>query len=445
MPRLATRARRSHLTGTPTGLAGSLALLAASAACPGTAAAQVFGPLLDSEIPLTTQTGRNQGVQDRPKPELAPIGLPLGSFRLYPEVAAGVGLTTNVVGASSDAQADSFARLTPQVAIRSDWGRHALSGVFNYSGARYRWTDAKNEDGFLAQVDGRLDIVGQSEVNGQASYRRVYEDQQEANFPVTGGGAVAVDQARAMLRAAIVTNRLRWTYSADYNSFRYRDTVSTNGARLDLSFRDRDVYRGTVRAEYQTSPDNSLFAQVTYRRTDYATGNPVDDRTSDEWRGSVGAIADVSSLLRVAGAIGYFRRSYASPLFDTVGDLAVDVRADYYLSPLTTLSAVVSRQLEEAAVRGSPGYLANRVGLRIDHELLRNLVPYLGADYFIGNFKNFDRKDHGFSAGGGFEYTLNRRWVLALDANYRSRLSSGTQQGPEINEFRALTSMKFRI
>jgi len=426
-------------------LAKSLALLAAGAACPGAATAQVFGPLLDSEIPLSTQTGRNQGVQNRAKPELAPVGLPLGSFRLYPEVTAGIGLTTNVVGAETNARSDSFATVTPQVAVRSDWGRHALSGLFNYSGARYRWTDAKDEDGFLAQVDGRLDVVGESELNGSASYRRVYEDQQEASFPVTGGGAVAVDQARGALRAALVTNRLRWTVSTDYNSFRYRDTVSTNGNRLDLSFRDRDVYRGTVRAEYQTSPDNSLFAQVTYRRTDYLTSEAVNDRTSDEWRGSIGAIADVTSLLRIAGAIGYFRRSYSNPLFDTVGDLAVDVRADYYLSPITTISAVVSRQLEEAAVRGSAGYIANRVGLRIDHELLRNLVPYLGADYFTGNFKNYDRDDHGFSVGGGFEYTLNRRWVLDLDANYRSRLSSGTFQGPEINEFRAVTSMKFRI
>lgn len=426
-------------------LAGALALLGAGAGWSVAAAAQVFGPLLDSEIPTTTQTGRNQGVQDRPKPELAPVGLPLGSFRIYPDITAGVGLTTNVVGASVNTRSDSFATLTPQVAVRSDWGRHELSGVFNYSGARYRWTDAKNEDGFLAQVDGRLDIVGDSEVAGQASYRRVYEDQQEASFPVTGGGAVAVDQARGMLRAALVSNRLRWTASTDYNSFRYRDTVSTNGARLDLSFRDRSVYRGTVRAEYQTSPDNSLFAQVTYRRTDYVITDPVNDRTSGEWRGSVGAIADVTSLLRVAGAIGYFQRSYSSPVFDSVGDLAVDVRADYYLSPITTISAVVSRQLEEAVVRGSPGYIANRVGLRVDHELLRNLVPYLGADYFTGNFKNFDRDDYGFSVGGGFNYTLNRHWVLALDANYRSRLSSGLQQGPEINEFRAITSMKFRI
>lgn len=424
---------------------GAAALLAGAGLSPMVADAQVFGQLLDSEIPLSTATGRNQGVLDRPKPELEPVGLPLGGFRLYPEVTAGVGVTTNVVGAETDARSDTFATLKPQVAVRSDWGRHALSGVLNYEGARYRWTSPKDEDAFLAQVDGRLDIVGQSVVNGSASYRRTYEDQQEANFPVNGGGTVAVDQARAMLRAAIVTNRLRWTFSGDFNSFRYGDTITTNDTRLDLSFRDRSVYRGTVRSEYQLSPDNSIFAQATYRKTDYVTTNPLDDRTSGEWRLSVGAIADVTSLLRIAGAVGYFHRSYDSPEFQSVGDLAVDLRADYYLSPITTISAIASRQLEEAAVRGSPGYIASRAGLRVNHELLRNLVPYLSAEYFEGKFKRFDRRDHGFGAGGGFDYTLNRRWLLSLDANYRSRLSSGTLRGPEINEFRALTSLTFRI
>ncbi|MBB3695755.1 outer membrane beta-barrel protein [Sphingomonas sp. BK580] len=441
MRRALSRARRSAAANAS--LVG--VLLAAGAAWPCAADAQVFGQLLDSEIPLTTQTGRNQGVLERPKPELAPIGLPLGSFRLYPDVSAGVGVTTNVVGASVDARSDTFATFSPQLTLRSDWGRHQLNGIVNYSAVRYRWTSPRDEDAFLAELSGRLDVVGESQISGAASYRRTYESQQEANFPVNGAGSVAVDQARGMLRAAVVTNRLRWTFSGDLNTFRYGDTISTTGARLDLSFRDRDVYRGTVRAEYQLSPDNSIFAQGTYRRTDYVTTNELDDRTSSEWRGGIGAIADVSELLRVAGGIGYFRRTYANPVFVPIGGIAIDLRADYYLSPLTTISAVVSRQPEDAAVRGSPGYIASRTGLRVNHELLRSLVPYIGLDYFTGTFKNFNRKDTGIIALGGFDYTLNRRWVLSLDANYSSRQSSGTQRAPGINEFRALTSMKFRI
>jgi hypothetical protein len=441
MRRALSRARRSAAANAP--LVG--VLLAAGAAWPGAAAAQVFGQLLDSEIPLTTQTGRNQGVLERKKPELLPIGLPLGSFRIYPDVTGGIGLTTNVIGASEDARSDTFVAVTPQVAIRSDWGRHELRAVVNYSGVRYRWTSPRDEDGFLGEVSGRLDVVGNSALYGAASYRRTYESQQEANFPVNGGGSVAVDQARGMLRAAVVTNRLRWTFSGDFNTFRYNDTVSTTGALLNLSFRDRDVYRATVRSEYQLSPDNSVFVQGTYRKTDYITTNILDNRTSDEWRGGIGAIADVTDLLRVAGGFGYFRRTYASPEFTPIGGLAVDLRADYYLSPITTISGVLSRQPEEAAIRGSPGYIASRAGIRVNHELLRTLVPYVGISYFTSNFKNRDRKDSGIIAVGGFDYTLNRRWLLSLDANYSSRQSSGTQRAPEINEFRALTSIKFSI
>lgn len=425
--------------------AGALLLGGAVLSSPALAQARVYGELLESEIPLSTATGRNQGVRDRNKPELEAQGLPLGGFRLYPEVSTGIGITTNVVGAEVDARSDSYLTVMPQVSARSQWGRHQLNATVNYAGARYRWTSPKDEDAFLAQVDGRLDVFGESAINGSASYRRVYEDQQEASFPDNGGGAVAVDQARAMIRASKVTNRVRWTGSADFNNFRYGDTITTTGTRLDLSFRDRDVYRGSLRVEYELSPDNSVFGQGTYRRTDYLTLDPLNNRTSDEWRLSAGAIADVASLFRIAGAVGYFRRTYDGPTFQSIGDVAVDIRADYYVTPITTISAIASRQLEEAAVTGASGYVATRVGARVDHELLRSLVPFISADYFDSDFKRFDRHDHGYRVGGGFDYTLNRMWVLRLDALYTSRRSEGTQRGPQINELRALTSLKFRI
>lgn len=105
--------------------------------------------------------------------------------------------------------------------------------------------------------------------------------------------------------------------------------------------------------EYALSPDNAVFVQGTYRHTDYDMKTTTANRTSDEWRAGVGAIADVSSLIRIAGAVGYFRRTYDNPAFDSIGDLDVDFRLDYYVSPLTTVSTVFTRQLEEAIVAGS--------------------------------------------------------------------------------------------
>jgi hypothetical protein len=422
----------------------AVGLLMAGVMRPAPAAAQFYGQLLESEIPLKTITGRNLGVRDRPKPELDQIGLPLGSFHVFPSLAGGVGYTSNVVGAETSSRGDGYAEIKPEVAIRSDWTRHSLNAILSYDGQRYFNTKAKNQDGFLARVDGQFDIHDESSVFGSVSYRRTYEDQQEATFPANGGGAISVEQPQALVRATYVANRVRWTASADYNGFTYGDTVSTTGARLDLSFRNRDVYRGSVRAEYILGKDNSVFAQATYRRTDYRTSDLTNDRTSNEWRVGLGAIADVTNLLRIAGGVGYYHRTYDNKaIYRSVGGLAVDLRADYYLTQLTTITAILSRQLEEAAVTGSSGYVATRYGARVDHELLRSLIPYVFADRFVSAFKGVDREDRSWDAGVGVDYKLSRYVMLAPYASYVARTSSGLNRGPDINEFRGLIMVKY--
>ncbi|QJU57268.1 outer membrane beta-barrel protein [Sphingomonas sp. AP4-R1] len=421
-----------------------LGLLVAGAIWPTAASAQFYGQLLESEIPLKTVTGRNLGVRDRLKPELDQIGMSVGSFHILPAVAAGVGYTSNVIGAEVNKSADGYAEIRPELAIRSDWTRHSLNAIVQYDGLRYFNTKAKNQDGFLARVEGSLNVHDESSIIGSASFRRTYEDQQEATFPANGGGAISVEQPQAQLRATYVVNRVRLTGSVDYNGFSYGDTISTTGARLDLSFRNRDVYRASGRFEYLLGQDNSIFGQATYRRTDYRTSVVADDRTSNEWRVGLGAIADVTNLVRVAGAVGYYHRTYDNKsVYRSVGGLAVDVRADYYLSQLTTITAIVSRQIEEAAVTGSSGYVATRYGARVDHELLRNLIPYLFADRFLSKFKGVDRDDRSWDAGGGVDYRLSRIFMLSPNAAYVSRTSVGTARGPNINELRGLITLKY--
>ena len=415
---------------------------------PEAAAAQalgqyVYGQFLDSEIPLTTVTGRNQGVRDRIKLELRPVGLPLGGFRLFPSLDGGVGYTSNVVGAATNARSDGYAEVNPAVSVQSQWARNALNATISYDGLRFFRTSAENQNGILVEADGRLDFLNKDYLYATASYRRSYEDQLEASFPQGGAGALAVDQPSFLTRGSYSLNRVRLTASADYNNFTYRNTVSTTGSVLDLSFRDRDVYRGSVRGEYLLGQENSAFLQGTFRRTDYQTSDPLNDRTSDEWRLNAGAIADVTELLRVAGGVGYFHRTYPNPLFRPFGGVAIDLRASYYLTPLTTLTGIASRQPDEASIARSSGYIATRLGGRIDHELLRNLVVYLTADYSSASFKGIDRRDQAADGGAGVDWMLNRWFTASVAATYVSRVSHGADSGPDIPEYRGLFMVRF--
>ncbi len=424
-------------------LAVVVAVVVAFAALPASVQAQTYGQLLDSEIPLSTQTGRNQGVNDRYKPELRQQGIPVGGFDAYAEAAGGIGYTSNVIGVENGATGDFYAAFEPRLRLRSQWSRHSLTATAAYEGKRYFDTSQKDEDGYLFSVNGNLDLLERGSLLGVASIRRTYEDKTAGSFPINGGGSIAVDKKRVLLRGTHAFNQLRLTVSTDYNDFNYHSTVTTTGQQLDLDYRDHSVSRASARFEYSLSPDNAVFGQATYRRTEYERRNTRSDRTSDEWRASVGAIADVTSFLRVAGAVGYFHRTYSNPAFKTVGDIDVDLQWDYYLTPLTTVSGVVTRQLEEASVTGSSGFISTRVGMRVDHELLRNLVLYALWDRVSDKFKGIDRDDERWNFGVGTLYQPNRDFTVDVSVGYVTRDSVGTGRGPNVDELRSLITLKF--
>lgn len=420
--------------------------LGAAASLPSAGArAQVYQPLLDSDIPLSTQTGRNQGVNERPHPELDAQGLPLGGFRAYPEITAGLGYTSNALGAETGTKGDGYVLVRPQLQLRSQWANHSLIATASYEGRRYFDTSAKNRDGYYVGLDGRIDVARDTQVFLKADARRIYEDQTSGNFPANGAGVIPLDVKTVRARAMHRMNRFILTGSADHSDFNFHSTVTTTGVALNLDYRDYTVDRASARIEYELSPDNAVFTQFTYKHTSYSLKSLPTDRTGDEWRASVGAIADVTSLLRVAGAIGYFRRTYDNPALRPVSSLNLDIQATYYLSPLTTLSGTVTRELEEAAVTNSSGYIATRGTLRVDHELLRNLRPFAYASFEKDDFKDIDRNDDLTNLGLGVLYDPNRYLSISGELAYIKRNSTGVQRGSQFDEVRALITTRVKL
>lgn len=409
------------------------------------AQAQVYQPLLDSEIPLSTKTGRNQSVGERPHPELEAQGLPLGGFRAYPEITAGIGYTSNVLGAESGAQGDAFVLVRPQLQLRSQWANHSLVATASYEGRRYFETPPRNRDAYLLDLDGRIDVTRDTQVFLSAAARRTYEDQTSGNFPQNGAGAIAVDVRTLSARATQRLNRFIVSASADHNHFNYNPTVTTTGVTLDLDYRDYSVDRASARVEYELSPDNAVFTQFTYKHTSYSLTGVPTDRSGGEWRASVGAIADVTSLLRIAGGVGYFWRSYDNPALKRISSLNADIQATYYLSPLTTISGTLTRELEEAAVNNSSGFIATRGMLRVDHELLRNLRPFAYGSFEKDDFKGIDRNDRLATLGLGVLYDPNRYLSVSGELTYINRDSTGADRGPNFGEFRALITTRVKL
>ena len=425
-------------------LAGSF--LAIHLSLPAAALAQTYGPLLDTEIPLAVPGVRNKTVVERPHPELAPQGIGVGGFRLFPEISVEPGFSSNVLGSDISSRRDVFITAQPKLRAESQWSRHALNLAADLVVKRYATVSAKNESGFRLRADGRLDLYGDSNISAAIGFERTFEEQYTGSFPVNGGGSIAVRHPVASVRGTFVANRLRLIASAAYDGFNYSDTTTLSGAPLDQDYRDRKVYRLSGRAEYLFAADSAVFLQATHRSTRYGDrSSALTDRSSKEIRIVAGLVTDITPIIRAALGVGYADRRYGQPGIRPVRDVVADVRVDYNVTQLTTVSLVGSRGIEEAIVPNAAGYVASKIGLRVDHELLRNLMVNAGVDYQRDDFKGIARLDRLVRISAGAAYTMSRNVVITPALDYVSRRSNGVFAGPNFKEVRFVMRASFRF
>src|SRR5258708_7788718 len=106
--------------------------LAASVSCAGwtmPSFGQVTTPVISPAVPSEAP--------DNVPPTTEELGIPLGSFRLYPTFDIRAGYDTNVFASSAGQQTGSaYEAIRPSLDVRSDWNNHMLNfggfGAFGF-------------------------------------------------------------------------------------------------------------------------------------------------------------------------------------------------------------------------------------------------------------------------------------------------------------------------
>ncbi len=426
-------------------LAAASVLMVASALVATDAGAQRLGPLLDTDIPFDIDRGNNVSVADRPHPEDDALGVPAGAFIVYPEVGVGAGYTSNVFGAQNHPRSDGFLELQPDVRAESQWSRNWLRVEASADLNRYLDETIKNETGYLLSAAGRIDFKDDSNLLLSASHDKIYLEQYSGAFPANAAGSVPLHRTQADVRGTYVFNRLRLVVDARINRMDFDDTRAVGGQSLDQDYRDETAKTAGARAEYAISPTTALFVQGSYIDSDYRlSSTAISSRSSREYRFLSGITFDAAALARASAGIGYSNRNYRNSVYPSIHSLAVDIRLEYFLSGLTTISLALKREPQDAIVGRSPGYIATMPHARVDHELLRNLILYTQADFEHDKFRNLDRVDNLFRIGAGAKYTPRRNIVVNPDISYFDRKSRGDLTGQTFKEvrFSVLTTLR---
>jgi hypothetical protein len=404
-------------------------------------------PFLRGEIPFDYDRGRNTSVLERSRPEYATPGIPAGGFTLRPQVSVNVNATDNVYSVPTDKTGDVFFTISPEVRAASNWSRHRLSVEVGGEFRRFASETLKNENGWYGRLAGRVELGIDTTIDATARTEKLYETRfsTASSNNIQSSVPYRVTEGRVLVQNS--RGRFRLAASADYATYDFQPVSVFDGTVISQDNRDRDIVTGAGLAEYAVSPDTALFAQLTYEKVDYGQDLSVGvaNRDSNTVRALAGASLDVTALIRGRIGAGYTVRSYDSSLYTDVKGLSLEAQLEYFPSELTTVGLFVRRRADDAATQGLSGYLGTTSTLRIDHELLRNLILTLRGDYEQGNYRGSDGSITVYRANASARYLFSPNVTFGFNLDYGKRENEGTRLGPSFSEVRGGLSAQLRL
>jgi hypothetical protein len=357
----------------------------------------------------------NVSVTNRPRPEYDPLGIRAGGFLIYPSVTVDGTFNNNIFATNDDEESDFIITTSPRIDVRSNFPRHSLNWTVETDVGNYVDNTNENFWDYGTELDGRLDITRNNRFLGSAYAAHGHESRDDPEDP----GADVQDEP-------VEFNEFGGTlgFAQDFNRFNVRILGNTDRRDYDEDDpdnpeddRDRWLYGSRLRTGYFISPRINAFVEGGFEREERDTsdkGSPPLNRDNNVYDVRVGTSIDFTGLLFGEASIGWEFQEFDESETDSEDGLGYGLGLTWNPTRLTSLSLDGSGGFEPSDVGASR--LTNRVTLRVDHELLRNVLIGGQLGYRRDDFQDADRIDNRFDIGPDITYLLNR--YLSVGAGY---------------------------
>ena len=270
-----------------------------------------------------TQPVTSPGISPPPPGEAQPdnvpadseLGIPLGSFRLFPTLDVRAGYDTNVFASSAGQQTGSaYEAIRPSLDVRSDWNNHMLNfggyGAFGF----FNSATSQNYQNFGFNTDGRLDIYRDWNVTASAAFTGTTE--------LLGSPDVAQTQSPSVVYAVPINvgmfqrfSRLFYQVNAGYTALRYSDFSQLNTNALPAGSRDRNQFTESLRAGYELREGFDVWLQGGLNQRSYLQQINIagQQRDSNGWSAVAGSTLELSGVSKLEGFVGYTQQNYFNP------------------------------------------------------------------------------------------------------------------------------------
>lgn len=364
---------------------------------------------------------RGETVMERSRPEVDPLGVRLGAFRLDAAALVGAGYDDNLFGTNRARRGDAFLETALRAGIASDWSTHALSLRAGVTDRRYAAEDNLDWTDWDVAAAGRLDIATDVALDAGYAHRRQHLEARSVDVQQAGiVESVPYDVDAFALGGNWRLNRVALGLSGTYELYRYQDVDSASGGRVSAN--DYDTLTLRADAGYEFVPGRSVTLGLRWQDVAYADV-AARDRNSGTWSVLAGFRYDFDGIWRARIAVGYARREYDGPGFKPLEIPAFEADVTWNATQITTLTLTASRTIRESIRTGSAGYVSTLGQVRVDHELYRNVVVSAVAGLAGQEYQDPDQRAVDAVLGASALWLVNRMFALTLDYRYVNRVS----------------------
>ena len=354
-------------------------------------------------------------VFQRPRPEYDPTGLQLGAFTLSPEIAIGAEATDNVFAEENDKDSDISGVARPAFRLQSNWSTHMLGIEGDARFEQHLEETSENQEEGGGTIFGRLDITGDDTLFASAGYRRIVEDRDDPDDEE--GQLTEYNRANARIGYIHEFSRVILRFDALGRNFDYLEDIDED--------RDRNELDLGLRVNYAWTPRISPFVAVGYGLEDYE--DEVDDggvdRDAMQYTALIGANFLITEILSGEIALGVEHTTFDESSFDSTTNPSANGRLIWNVTPLTSIIARARYYEDVTSQSGASSKTVISSGVRVEQEILSDLLGFAEIGYRNDNYSGIDRNDNRFEAGLGGEYLLNRNISFFAEYSFEHRES----------------------
>jgi hypothetical protein len=391
-------------------------------------------------------------VLDRRFSDFSPAGFQLGLFNVLPSLDTSISHTTNALQANSNEQSDRVLTATGAINALADTGRSKIQLNGEVQQIEYQELSDLNRLNFNAGVGVDYDLSGVAGLRFEATADRSHETRFENPVEQSLFEPIQIDSYGFLSELILRPAQTQWIFSAQYQDIAYEDTnlIGPNTVSVQKD-RDRSVYSGGVRVSYERFGDKYKqrlvpffgfnLAKSSYKRGRFevGTGDFTGVKQDSTTYNAVAGI-DIKPTGKLSGvaSVGYSSDKPDAASLESQDDFTVNIDLAYLYSPLTNFTFSVDRFFSGNTGDSSVA-LQTQLSGRVIHELTRQWIFNAGVDYLTTDYAN-DLSDSTWTGLAGFDYRINRNFVVGGDVRYISRESD--RANGDYDETRAMIRLK---